>query len=338
MVVPGDATPVPLHCISSSLRDQAPDTTTTMRLDRFDLNLLVTLDALLETRNVTRASERLHIGQSSCSSALARLREHFGDELLVPMGRQLVLTPLAEALGEQVREALRQAKTVISRRPDFDPATACESFDICASDSVVSVLLAPMAQRLALEAPGVSLQINSSPGDMFSAFERGQLELMIVPANLQLPGQHGRERLFGDTLVALVDSANTQLPDTCLTPLQLAQTGHVVVRLGGYSTLTLETLEFPQYQLQWPVARTVDRFSLAPLFLLDTPWLAVLPRLLATHFSHQYPLRLVELPQEMAVRFEMDLVWPRHVHDAPAHRWLRERLIKEARVLYGSHT
>jgi len=40
-----------------------------MRLDRFDLNLLVVLDVLLEERNVTRASERLCIGQSATSAA-----------------------------------------------------------------------------------------------------------------------------------------------------------------------------------------------------------------------------------------------------------------------------
>lgn len=309
-----------------------------MRLDRFDLNLLVTLDALLETRNVTRASERLHIGQSSCSSALARLREHFGDELLVPMGRQLVLTPLAEALGEQVREALRQAKTVIARRPDFDPATARESFDVCSSDYGVSVLLAPMARRLAHEAPGVSLQISSAPGDLFSAFERGQLELMIVPSNLQLPGQHDRQRLFGDTLVALVDTDNAKVPGPRLTTTQLAELGHVVVRLGGEETRTLEALEFPKHHPQWQVARIVDRFNLAPIFVQGTPWLALLPRLLATHYAAQYPLRVVDLPEAMAVRFEIDLVWPRHVHDAPAHRWLRQRLLEEAQALQQGAT
>ena len=60
-----------------------------MRLDRFDLTLLVALDILLEECNVTRASDRLHIGQSAASAALARLREYFGDELLVPVGRRL---------------------------------------------------------------------------------------------------------------------------------------------------------------------------------------------------------------------------------------------------------
>ena len=37
----------------------------TMRLERFDLNLLVVLDALLEERNVTKASQRVHFANKS---------------------------------------------------------------------------------------------------------------------------------------------------------------------------------------------------------------------------------------------------------------------------------
>ena len=69
-----------------------------MDLHLFDLNLLVALDALLRECNVTQAGNRLNLSQSAMSGALARLRHHFRDELLVPVGRQMVLTPVAEGL------------------------------------------------------------------------------------------------------------------------------------------------------------------------------------------------------------------------------------------------
>ena len=69
-----------------------------MRLGHFDMNLLVALDALLDTRSVTRASERLHIGASATSSALGRLREYFGDPLLMQVGRRMELNRSAGAL------------------------------------------------------------------------------------------------------------------------------------------------------------------------------------------------------------------------------------------------
>ena len=67
-----------------------------MNLRQFDLNLLVALDALLTERNVTRAGNRLNLSQSAMSGALARLRHYFHDELLVPVGRQMALTPVAD--------------------------------------------------------------------------------------------------------------------------------------------------------------------------------------------------------------------------------------------------
>ena len=63
-----------------------------------DYNLLRPLRALLEERNVTRAAERLHVSQSAMSIALAKLRRHYGDPLLVRRGNRHDLTPLAERL------------------------------------------------------------------------------------------------------------------------------------------------------------------------------------------------------------------------------------------------
>ena len=50
-------------------------------LRRIDLNLLVSLDALLAECNVTRAAERLHLSQPALSAQLGKLRHIFGDPL-----------------------------------------------------------------------------------------------------------------------------------------------------------------------------------------------------------------------------------------------------------------
>ena len=71
-----------------------------MDLAGLDLNLLVVLDALFTEKNVTRAGARIHLSQSATSAALARLRQFFGDELLVPVGHKMLLTPKAMELEE----------------------------------------------------------------------------------------------------------------------------------------------------------------------------------------------------------------------------------------------
>ncbi|HGN0629013.1 TPA: LysR family transcriptional regulator, partial [Pseudomonas aeruginosa] len=51
-----------------------------------DLNLLVHFDALMTCRNVSRAAEQLGISQPAMSAAMNRLRQLFGDPLLVREG------------------------------------------------------------------------------------------------------------------------------------------------------------------------------------------------------------------------------------------------------------
>ena len=51
-------------------------------LPELNLNLLLSLEALLAEANVTRAARRLGVTQPTMSRALRRLREELGDPLL----------------------------------------------------------------------------------------------------------------------------------------------------------------------------------------------------------------------------------------------------------------
>jgi LysR family transcriptional regulator, nod-box dependent transcriptional activator len=93
-----------------------------MRLNQFDLNLLVALDALLHEKSVTRAARKVFISQPALSAALRTLREHFDDPLLVRIGRQLELTPRGRLLIEPVRQARQFAQAAICFNDAFDPA------------------------------------------------------------------------------------------------------------------------------------------------------------------------------------------------------------------------
>ena len=101
-----------------------------MRFERLDLNLLVALDALIEDRNVSMAARRLYLSQPALTGALNRLRDFFGDDLLIPSGRQMMLTPKAEELRGPVsnQKVLKLSSTLpipIARRhgpmPDCHP-------------------------------------------------------------------------------------------------------------------------------------------------------------------------------------------------------------------------
>ena len=299
-----------------------------MRLDRFDLNLLVVLDVLLEERNVTRASARLHIGQSAASGALARLRDYFGDELLVPVGRQLRLTPLAESLVAPVRDTLLRARATIARKPQFDPASAERRFLVCASDYVTTVALADAVARMAALAPKVSVDIRAHSRNVAEVFERGGIDLLVMPRQYIEPIDHPSQMWFRDDQVCVVWNGS-EAARTGLDFDRYLALGHVAVRFGDERSLTFEEWFLPRYGKQRRVEASVDNFSTLPLLVVGTQRVATLHRRLAVHFSKHLPLTLIEPPFEMPA-VEETMCWPRYQDQDPAHRWFRSVLLDSA--------
>ena len=101
-----------------------------MNLASLDLNLLVSLDALLQQRSVTRAASQMGLSQPALSASLGRLRRHFGDELLTRVGNEYRLTPLAVQLRDLARLALTGVERVFTAQPAFDPASSTREFSM----------------------------------------------------------------------------------------------------------------------------------------------------------------------------------------------------------------
>ena len=118
-----------------------------MNLGRLDLNLLVALDALLQQRSVTRAAAQMGLGQPALSASLARLRRHFGDELLHRVGNEYRLTPLAVELRARTAVALSGVDRVFSAQPSFDPASSTREFSADHQRLRVAVLGRPLRRH-----------------------------------------------------------------------------------------------------------------------------------------------------------------------------------------------
>ena len=97
------------------------DTVRGVNLANLDLNLLVTLDALLEQRSVSKAAEQFGLSQPAVSAQLARLRRHFGDDLLARFGNQYRLTPLAIQLRSAGSHRRHRGGTGLRRRTGLQP-------------------------------------------------------------------------------------------------------------------------------------------------------------------------------------------------------------------------
>ncbi len=298
-----------------------------MELRGLDLNLLVALDALLMERNVTRAGARLHLSQSAASGALARLRSFFGDELLVQVGRSMVLTPRAQSLVEPVRDVLLQIQSTIAARAEFDPARSDRRFAIMGSDFVLTVLMAEVLPRVAREAPGVTFELRQTSRGGVRGLDRGELDFLIIP-EVFTSDAHPKERLYDEAYTCVVWSGNALVGKT-LTFDQYLALGHVAIAIGDSRATGFEEWFLQHYGYRRRVEVVAPTFGLLPQLVVGTDMVATVPVGLATFSARYFPLRVVELPIDIPRRVET-MQWPKFQDLDPGSIWLRG-IFREAR-------
>jgi DNA-binding transcriptional LysR family regulator len=299
-----------------------------MRFNRLDLNLLVALDALLSEKSITRASRRLHLSQSATSGVLARLRDYFKDDLLMPVGRNLILTPLAVSLIEPVRDVLLQIQRTIEIKPEFDPATAVREFRIVASDFVSTVLLGEFGRRVAMEAPGISLDISLSSSTFAEQLDRGEVELIILPGKYMSESKP-TEILFDETYTCIVWEGNELVGDT-LSLEKYMELGHVSSRFGTAQT-SFEEHYLKDNGYDRRIEVSTPNFTSLPHFVIGTNRIATMHTRLARMLACYYPIRLIE-PPIVFPKIEMCMQWNHFLDKDPSHQWLRKTLAEIARA------
>ena len=300
-----------------------------MRFENLDLNLLVVLDALLEEKSVSRASERLHLSQSGASAALSRLREFFSDDLLTPSGRAMALTPRGEALVEPVRASLEQIRTTILTPEVFDPAISERTVAIAAIDVVIQVLLSKLVPILASEAPGLVLELSALNNEPATMLQRGHADIVIMLDYLVAPDQPS-EWLYDEDFVVVGWAENPHLQDEMTREL-FDQLGHVSVRVSRES-LGFDELALRRLGIHRRVETIAPSFVSVPRLLLGTERVAVVHRRLAMQVEKTLPVKLFEMPYDFPKVREVAQWSSRHGNDA-AIKWVVGRMKALAQTL-----
>lgn len=302
-----------------------------MSLSSLDLNLVLSLRALLEERNVTRAGQRVGLSQPAMSAALARLRRHFDDELISRAGKQYELTALGRALLDRTATACDLLERVFTSRADFAPDSEEHEFTLLTSDYALSVFGAELAQRVHAEAPGVRLRFQRTPGDVTEDTET----LLSTADGLLMP--HGvisgfpAVELFADRWVFLVAETNDEVGEQ-LTMDDLARLPWVVYQ-RAYDAPAARQLSMLGVDPRVEVF--VDSFQALPFLVAGTRRIALVQQRLAELLNGVATVRRMEPPYG-AVPLQEALWWhPVHTHDA-AHIWLRETAARVGAELAAS--
>lgn len=297
-----------------------------LRFDRLDLNLLVALDALIEHRNVSAAAKQIFLSQPAVSGALGRLREYFGDELLVSVGRQMLLTPKAEELRLPVREALMLIRSRITTPSTFEPSTAEREFTIVASDYAYSVFTSKVIRTAADSAPNVKFEISSTSIATRDKFERGEFDLLMT-VDAYLSDEHPRLELFEDEQAVISWSGGPYAKD--LTSERYLAADHVIPIFGADRHPAITETFFNQLGLERRIQVRVPSFSAVPEAIVGTARLGTMWRRQAEIFAGYLPITLHRPPVPMPRVIE-EVQWHRFREADEGLRWLLALIRSEA--------
>jgi DNA-binding transcriptional LysR family regulator len=295
------------------------------RIGGIDLNLLTPLHALLTEKNVSYAANKVQMSQPAMSGALSRLREYFGDELLVRKGKGYDLTTFAETLLPEVIEALDSIRIVFLNKTNFIPDKTDRTFKILVSDYAMSVIVVPLLSEISKLAPNVKVHFEPIPNSA-EDFESLLLltDILIGAGGYEIPGE--KELYFSDNFVCIVRNENSLVPAGKLDLEKLKSLPHLSSHLGNSKNPA--TLAFERAIGQTITVHKNAGLLQLPFAVAESDLVAFVPRRLAIQSAEYLPLRIEELPFEGAELVEY-LHWhPSRTKNASSI-WLRN-LLKSA--------
>jgi len=295
-----------------------------------DLNLLIALKTLLEEANVTRAGERLQISQSSMSTALARLRTQFNDELLVRVGRDYELTPQARLLLPQLQRTIPLVQKALMSEGEFEEDRAQNSFRLVMSDysaTQVNQLLSKILET----APHIEFEIvplPESPSD--GPHELWISDFCVGPTGMGFEGES--IDLFSDEYVCVLDKSNPALSDGQLTWEGFTKLPQVKCSFGS-NQMTMAERMLRDMGLNYRANVTTRSFLPIPAIVSGTNQVGIIPRRLAKSIPSNLNVLLVDTPFGKA-ELHQRLWWHESKNNQPAHTWLRSKFIENLHLLH----
>ncbi len=288
-----------------------------------NLNLLPILRELLRHRSVTVAAQHLNLTQSGVSEALRRLRQQFGDELLVKVGRRMVPTAMGRGLAARLEEILGETEELL-RPPKFDPAENERHIVIATGDTISLALGQGLIERLSRHAPKTTVQFVNGQSAARSDLDEGKVDFVIIPRGViprSVFDEEGLDHLtiYWEEWVCISRKDHPQISGPLTLDL-LDALPSVAYRMDDRSYLhgaipgrtRSDQLQVPQ-------------FTLLPLMVADSDAVAMVQRHVADRFAPFLPITIHELPVAFP-RVEVCAFWSSYHRNDPMHAWLRAQM------------
>jgi DNA-binding transcriptional LysR family regulator len=288
-------------------------------MSRLDLNLLVTLDALLAEGSVARAAKRLQLSPSAMSRTLARLRETTGDPLLVRAGRGLVASPRALELRARVAQLVQDANAVLQPAEEINMKQLVRTFTLRTSEGFVENFGSGILERVSSEAPRVRLRFMQKAHKHSAPLREGTVDLETGVVDRTIGPEVRAQALFRDRLVGVVRAAHP-LRRGRNTAARYASGKHISVARGAPGTDPIDDALRLLGLEREIVAFLEGGFAAAIALARLSDLVVAVPehhtgRLRAGMHSFALPIAMPD--------FTVSLLWHPRLDADAAHRWLR---------------
>jgi DNA-binding transcriptional LysR family regulator len=288
-----------------------------------DLRLLRVLHMLLTSCNVSRTADLLSLSQPSVSASLRRLREIFGDPLLVRSGAHMVATERGAALAPVVGKILDDINAIVGPAEAFEPRESRRQFRIVAANCFAPFFLPRISELILKEAPHVTVNFCSmqAEAEVMRGLEEGEIDLVIGnwPS---LPERLRFAPLLTADIVCVVRTGHPLAQSHALdlkTYLTLDHISPTPWSIAGWSPIDGRLREL---HCQRRIAVSVPEYTIAPSLLARTDLVFTTGRPFAEHLASSMPLALIKAPPELG-RMYFHMLWHERSHASRCGQWLR---------------
>ena len=302
-----------------------------------DLKLLKVLHLLLTLKSVSRTAEALGQSQPAVSASLRRLRDIFGDPLLVRSGPHMVATERATELLPVIQGILDSIGSLTEIPDHFDPETSRRHLRIVAANCFNPFFLPLLSQLIFERAPGLTIEYCAMRSDteLLQSLEDGEIDIVI--GNWPTPPEKLRYLpLMTTEIVCMVRPSHPVANRTELdinTYLTLSHLSPTPLAHAAYSPIDGRLREL---HLKRRIAVTVPDYTVAPSILSRTDLVFTTGRPFAEHLASSMNFKLIKAPPELG-RMSFYLLWHERSHSSACSRWLRQ-LIREVASRVGGGT
>ncbi len=298
-------------------------------LSEVNLNLLLALQAILETRSVTKAAVVAGVSQSAMSHTLRQLRILLDDPLLVRAREGMVLTPRALSLTGPLSQGLSMLQQALRTQPYFDPLTVRRRFSMVTSDSFALFFLPVLIKTLSEVAPGVDIDVRPAEVEgLAHQLESGEVQLGVVAYPDDQPSLRC-VALYRETFACAVRNGHPAI-SSALDLETYVRLSHLLISPRGKGPSLVDTA-LAARGLTRRVGLRIPFFGAAAPLVAGTDLIVTAPRRLLSDAAASYGLHVLEPPVDLP-DFSVVLLWHERYENDPALAWLRgliQRLVQE---------